>query len=80
MLATTSAGYDEMGGIVDAIEAGFPQREIAEASYHYQMQIDRGEKTVVGVNKYQTSQDKDQGAAPPENRHVGRKRPALAAS
>ena len=43
---------DGMGGIVAAIEAGFPQREIAEAAYHYQMQIDGGEKTVVGVNKH----------------------------
>jgi methylmalonyl-CoA mutase N-terminal domain/subunit len=43
---------DAMGGIVPAIEAGFPQREIAEAAYLYQMQIDGGEKTVVGVNKH----------------------------
>jgi len=48
---------DEMGGIVDAIEAGFPQREIAEASYHYQMQVDSGEKAIVGVNKYATSRE-----------------------
>ena len=50
---------DEMGGIVSAIEAGFPQREIAEASYHYQMQVDRGEKTIVGVNKYVTEGAED---------------------
>ncbi len=43
---------DAMGGMVRAIEQGFPQREIAEASYLYQNQIDRGEKTVVGVNRY----------------------------
>src|SRR5262245_55311186 len=43
---------DEMGGIVPAIEAGFPQREIAEAAYRYQRQIDSGEKCVVGVNRY----------------------------
>ncbi len=43
---------DELGGIVAAIEAGFPQREIADAAYRYQMQVDRGEKTVVGVNRY----------------------------
>ena len=43
---------DEMGGIVSAIEKGFPQKEIADASYKYQMQIDSGEKTIVGVNKY----------------------------
>jgi methylmalonyl-CoA mutase N-terminal domain/subunit len=45
---------DKMGGVVSAIEAGFPQREIAEASYHYQLQGDRGEKAIVGVNKYVT--------------------------
>ena len=43
---------DAMGGIVKAIEQGFPQREIAEASYRYQRQVDEGEKTVVGVNRY----------------------------
>jgi methylmalonyl-CoA mutase, N-terminal domain len=43
---------DQMGGIIRAIELGFPQQEIADASYHYQRQLDRGEKIVVGVNKY----------------------------
>jgi methylmalonyl-CoA mutase, N-terminal domain len=43
---------DEMGGIVPAIEQGYPQREIAEAAYLYQTQIDSGEKCVVGVNRY----------------------------
>src|SRR5437867_2222156 len=43
---------DEMGGIVAAIEQGFPQREIAEASYLYQQQVDAGEKAVVGVSRY----------------------------
>ncbi len=43
---------DAMGGMIDAIERGFPQKEIADASYHYQRQVDRGEKTIVGVNKY----------------------------
>ncbi len=50
---------DEMGGIVAAIEAGFPQREIAEASYRYQMQVDGGEKTIVGLNRYATQEDHD---------------------
>ncbi|MBX3027676.1 methylmalonyl-CoA mutase family protein [bacterium] len=45
---------DAMGGIVRAIELGFPQQEIADASYHYQRQLDTGEKVVVGVNKYQS--------------------------
>src|SRR5262245_36403758 len=43
---------DALGGIVAAIETGFPQKEIADASYRYQQQIDRGEKSVVGVNKH----------------------------
>jgi methylmalonyl-CoA mutase N-terminal domain/subunit len=45
---------DAMGGIIRAIELGFPQQEIADASYHYQRQLDTGEKVVVGVNKYQS--------------------------
>ena len=43
---------DQMGGMIAAIERGFPQKEIADASYHYQRQTDRGVKTIVGVNKY----------------------------
>ncbi len=43
---------DRMGGIIRAIERGFPQQEIAEASYHYQRQLDKGEKVMVGVNKH----------------------------
>src|SRR6266568_1916095 len=43
---------DQIGGIVPAIEQGFPQREIAEASYLYQKQVDAGEKIVVGVNRF----------------------------
>ena len=43
---------DEMGGMVKAIETGYPQREIAEAAFHYQRQLEKGIKTVVGVNKY----------------------------
>ena len=43
---------DELGGIVRAIELGYPQKEIAEAAYRYQQQLDRGEKVMVGVNKY----------------------------
>jgi methylmalonyl-CoA mutase N-terminal domain/subunit len=43
---------DEMGGMVQAIETGYPQREIAEAAFIYQRQLEQGIKTVVGVNKY----------------------------
>jgi len=45
---------DEMGGMVSAIERGYPQAEIADSAYKYQKQIDSGEKVVVGVNKYAT--------------------------
>jgi methylmalonyl-CoA mutase N-terminal domain/subunit len=45
---------DEMGGMVAAIERGFPQAEIAESAYKYQKQIDLGEKVIVGLNKYVT--------------------------
>jgi methylmalonyl-CoA mutase, N-terminal domain len=44
---------DRMGGIIRAIEVGFPQKEIAEAAYHFQRQFDRNEKVMVGVNRYQ---------------------------
>jgi methylmalonyl-CoA mutase (EC 5.4.99.2) len=43
---------DDMGGMLVAIDKGFPQMEIANAAYHYQQQIDEGEKVMVGVNKY----------------------------
>jgi methylmalonyl-CoA mutase N-terminal domain/subunit len=45
---------DAMGGMVAAIEKGYPQREIAEASYRYQMAIDKKEKIIVGVNLFVT--------------------------
>ncbi|HTV57513.1 MAG TPA: methylmalonyl-CoA mutase family protein [Verrucomicrobiae bacterium] len=43
---------DALGGMVAAIERGYPQREIAEAAYQYQKAVDRKEKIVVGVNDY----------------------------
>jgi len=43
---------DALGGMVKAIEHGFPQREIAEAAYRYQKAVEAGRRTVVGVNKY----------------------------
>jgi methylmalonyl-CoA mutase N-terminal domain/subunit len=43
---------DAMGGMVRAIEQGFPQKEIAEASYAYQRAVEAGEKVIVGVNDY----------------------------
>ncbi|MEZ5305846.1 MAG: methylmalonyl-CoA mutase family protein [Pyrinomonadaceae bacterium] len=43
---------DGFGGMVEAVEAGFPQREIQESAYQYQRAVERGDQTVVGVNKY----------------------------
>lgn len=48
---------DELGGIVRAIELGYPQREIAEAAYTYQREVDSGQRVVVGVNKYVTDEE-----------------------
>ncbi|MFX1561004.1 MAG: methylmalonyl-CoA mutase, partial [Promethearchaeota archaeon] len=43
---------EALGGVVEAIEKGFFQREIAEASYRYQKEIERGDRTIVGVNDF----------------------------
>src|SRR5919206_554380 len=43
---------DAMGGMVESIEKGFPQREIQESAYQYQKAVERGDQTIVGVNKY----------------------------
>src|SRR5436190_1685916 len=43
---------DRMGGMVEAIEQGFPQREIAEASYRFQQSVENREKIIVGVNDF----------------------------
>ena len=48
---------DELGGIIKAIETGYPQKEIADAAYKYQRELDAGIKTIVGVNKYSSEQD-----------------------
>lgn len=50
---------DEMGGMIAAIEKGFPQMEIAEAAYRFQRQLDANEKIMVGVNKYATDAKHD---------------------
>jgi methylmalonyl-CoA mutase, N-terminal domain len=50
---------DELGGMVEAVKRGFPQREIADAAYDLQRQIDRGERVVVGVNDYREGDDGD---------------------
>jgi methylmalonyl-CoA mutase N-terminal domain/subunit len=45
---------DEMGGIVRAVEEGYPQREIAASAYAFQRKVDRGERVIVGVNRHVT--------------------------
>jgi methylmalonyl-CoA mutase N-terminal domain/subunit len=46
------ARIDQMGGMIPAIERGFPQTEIANASYEYQHSIETGEQKIVGVNAF----------------------------
>jgi methylmalonyl-CoA mutase N-terminal domain/subunit len=45
---------DAMGGMIPAIESGYPQSEIAAASYRYQCEVESGERTIVGVNRFQS--------------------------
>ena len=43
---------DEMGGMVRAVEKGYPQREIAKSAYDFERQLNQGERVMVGLNKY----------------------------
>jgi methylmalonyl-CoA mutase N-terminal domain/subunit len=52
---------DELGGMVASIEQNFPQREIAEASYRYQQEVESGQRAIVGVNRYRLDDER-----PPE--------------
>jgi methylmalonyl-CoA mutase N-terminal domain/subunit len=47
----------ELGGVIPAIEQNFMQREIAEASFRYQSEVERGERVVVGVNHYEVEEE-----------------------
>ncbi|GMU65783.1 MAG: methylmalonyl-CoA mutase [Acidobacteriota bacterium] len=49
---------DDLGGMVEAIEAGFPQREIMDAAFAYQLAIERKEKLIVGVNSFEVENEK----------------------
>jgi methylmalonyl-CoA mutase N-terminal domain/subunit len=53
------ARIDGLGGMVEAIKQNFPQREIADASFRLQEEIERGERIIVGVNRYQQAEDRD---------------------
>jgi len=48
---------DDLGGIVRAIELGFPQKEIGDAAYRYQCQLEKEEKIIVGINRYQMKEE-----------------------
>jgi len=48
---------DSLGGMVPAIEKGFPQREIQDSAYQYQKAVERGEQVIVGVNKYEMEEE-----------------------
>jgi methylmalonyl-CoA mutase N-terminal domain/subunit len=50
---------DAMGGIVKAVEEGYPQREIARSAYDFQRQVDAGERGIVGVNVYRDAGEGD---------------------
>ena len=49
---------DAMGGMLKAIESGFVQQEIQKAAYEYQLAIDRGDQIVVGVNRFQSEEER----------------------
>jgi methylmalonyl-CoA mutase N-terminal domain/subunit len=51
------AKIDELGGMVEAVKQGFPQREIADAAFALQTEIDAGRRIVVGVNRYTEGED-----------------------
>jgi methylmalonyl-CoA mutase N-terminal domain/subunit len=48
---------DKLGGIIRAIEEGYPQREIAESAYQYQREVESGERKIVGVNSFKAEAD-----------------------
>jgi methylmalonyl-CoA mutase N-terminal domain/subunit len=54
-------GYFEkieaLGGMVEAVKRNFPQREIADASWRYQREVDEGKRVIVGVNRYQLDEE-----------------------
>jgi methylmalonyl-CoA mutase N-terminal domain/subunit len=57
---------DALGGMIPAIERGFPQAEVAQASYEYQRAVERGEEVIVGVNRFT-----EENQHPPEILRIG---------
>jgi len=66
---------DDMGGMVAAIEKGFPQREIQDSAYRYQMEIEKGERVIVGMNKF-TIEEKGRPQILKVNPEVGKRQRA----
>ncbi len=53
------AKIDELGGMVEAVKRGFPQREIADAAFRYQQEVESGQRRVVGVNAFTEGNELD---------------------
>jgi len=47
----------QLGGIIRAVEEGYPQREIAESAYQFQREVESGERKIVGVNSFKSDRD-----------------------
>jgi methylmalonyl-CoA mutase, N-terminal domain len=48
---------EQLGGIIRAVEEGYPQREIAESAYQFQREVESGERKIVGVNSFKSERD-----------------------
>src|SRR5207245_636569 len=47
----------QLGGIIRAVEEGYPQREIAESAYQFQREVETGERKIVGVNSFKSERE-----------------------
>jgi len=70
---------DAMGGMIPAIEQNFPQREIADASFRYQRQVEDGEAVIVGVNRFASAEEERIELLQIDESAAGRQRAKLAA-
>ncbi|HYY53756.1 MAG TPA: methylmalonyl-CoA mutase family protein, partial [Candidatus Dormibacteraeota bacterium] len=48
---------ESYGGMVEAVERGYPQREITESAFRFQREVDAGERVIVGINKFATEEE-----------------------
>jgi methylmalonyl-CoA mutase N-terminal domain/subunit len=71
------ARIDELGGMVEAINNGFPQREIADAAFRYQREVDQKQRIVVGVNDYQLDDEQQMDIHRPDPEAERRQRTRL---